>query len=209
MEMLLFDLDCTLYPPENELFSLMGRRISNYIESTLDVRSEQADILREKYLKEYGLTLIGLMRSNSVNAEDYLHYVHDIDIKKFIQPNPKLAYHLKKILIPKTLFTNSCRYYANRVLSVLCMENCFDHIIDIRDMNFFPKPHPNAYKTVLNKLEISGDNSLIIDDSIDNLDAAKIFNMKTMWVGNGKCPGGIDAHALSPNDIPIQINKLL
>ncbi|KPA15054.1 Pyrimidine 5-nucleotidase [Candidatus Magnetomorum sp. HK-1] len=209
MKMLLVDLDCTLYPPENELFSLMGFRISKYIQSTLGVTQAQADILRDTYWKKYGLTLIGLMQRHSISSEDFLHYVHDIDIKKFVHPNPQLAYNFKQILIPKILFTNSCRYYAHRVLSALCMTDCFDQIIDIRDMNFFPKPHPKSYQAVLKRLNISGKNTLMIDDTLENLHAAKSFHMKTMWIGNGKCPDGIDAHAKSPNDIPIQINNLL
>jgi putative hydrolase of the HAD superfamily len=209
MKLLLVDLDCTLYPQENELFSLMGLRISQYIRSTLCVSRSRANELRDFYWKKYGLTLIGLIKHHDVIAEDFLHYIHDIDIQKKIQPNPKLNDQLISISIPKILFTNSCRYYAKKVLSVLRLTNCFEDIIDIREMNLSPKPDSFGYQLIMNRYNINGDQCMMVDDSLDNLQTATSLKMKTIWVGRGKKPSEIDGQAKFPNDIPDVVCQLI
>jgi len=209
MKLLLIDLDCTLYPPENELFPLMGQRITRYIQSTLKLSRSRADELRDMYWKTYGLTLIGLKKHHDIITEDFLHYVHDIDVQKKIQPNPELGKQLNAISVPKILFTNSCRYYAKKVLSVLCLNNCFETIIDIRDMNFFPKPDRKAYDYVLNRYNIKGENCIMVDDCVSNLKTAALLKMKTIWVGRGVRPLEIDAQAKFPDCIPTEIRLII
>jgi putative hydrolase of the HAD superfamily len=170
----------------------------------------EATIIRDRYWKEYGLTLIGLIRNHAIDPEDFLHYVHDVDIEQNIKVNPLLAKNLAQIPLKKILFTNSCRYYAGKVLSVLGLYECFEHpIIDIRHMRFFPKPHPNAYNTILNYFQLTGDQCIMIDDSFDNLKTAVSFGMQTIWVGKGDCPKFFDGHAMRPDDIVDQVRQLI
>jgi putative hydrolase of the HAD superfamily len=210
MKWLLIDLDCTLYPPENTIFLSMGLRITDYIQTILNISRTEATTLRDRYWKEYGLTLIGLIRNHSIHSEDFLHYVHDVDIEKNIQPNPELAKKLSEIPIKKVLFTNSCRYYARKVLSVLGLAHCFESpIIDIRQMQFFPKPHPKAYEIVMNHFQCTGNQCIMIDDSQKNLQTARSFGMQTIWVGKGKCSESINGHACGPDEIVDQIWRLI
>jgi len=210
MKVLLFDLDCTLYPPENTIFLSMGIRMTDYIQTVLEISRTEASIIRDRYWKEYGLTLIGLIRNHSIDPEDFLHYVHDVDIEKNIQHNPKLAKELTQIPLKKILFTNSCRYYARKVLSGLGMAKCFeDPIIDIRQMQFYPKPHPKAYEITMNFFQFTGNQCIMIDDSLDNLRTALSFGMQTIWVGKGHCPDDIDGHAIGPDGIVDQIRQLI
>jgi putative hydrolase of the HAD superfamily len=210
MEVLLIDLDCTLYAPDNPIFRMMGVRITDYIQTVLKISRTEASYIRDRYWKEYGLTLIGLIRNHSIDPEDFLHYVHDVDIEKHIQPNPKFAKNLKQIPLKKILFTNSCGYYANKVLAALGMVNCFESlIIDIRQMQFFPKPHPKAYEILLNQFKLTGNQCIMIDDSLDNLRTAMTFGMQTIWVGKGMCPKDIDAHSEEPDEIAGQVRRLI
>ena len=210
MKVLLFDLDCTLYPPENDIFLSMGIRITEYIQRLLNITQAEAAVIRDRYWKKYGLTLIGLIRNHSIDPEDFLHYVHDVDIEKNIKPNPDLAKKLTQIPLKKLLFTNSCRYYAGKVLYVLGLFECFEKpIIDIRHMQFFPKPHPNAYKTILNYFQLTGDQCIMVDDSFDNLKTAVSFGMQTIWVGKGECPKFFDGHAARPDLIVDEIMQLI
>jgi putative hydrolase of the HAD superfamily len=210
MKTLLLDLDCTLYPPDNTIFLSMGIRIADYIQMVLKRSRAEAIRLRDQYWKEYGLTLIGLLRNHSIDSEDFLHYVHDVDIENNIKPNPDLADKLAEMSQKKILFTNSCRYYAQRVLSVLGVADCFEMpIIDIRQMQFFPKPHPKAYEIAMNIFNISGNQCIMIDDSKVNLKTALNFGMKTIWVGKGSCPVNIDGHAIGPDDIVDQVRRLI
>jgi len=210
MKSLLLDLDCTLYPPENTIFLSMGIRITDYIQIVLKISRSEAEILRDRYWKEYGLTLIGLIRNHSIDPEDFLHYVHDVDIKKNIQPNPDFAKELNQIPLQKILFTNSCKYYAGKVLSALGMADCFERpVFDIRQMQFYPKPHPKAYEILLNYFQLNGNQCIMIDDSKDNLRTALSFGMKTIWVGKGDCMKNLDGHAAGPDEIVDQIRRLI
>jgi putative hydrolase of the HAD superfamily len=210
MKCLLLDLDCTLYPPENTIFLSMGIRITDYIQMVLNISRTEASLLRDRYWKEYGLTLIGLIRNHSIDPEDFLHYVHDVDIVKNIQPNPDLAKSLTHIPLKKILFTNSCKYYARKVLSVLGLADCFETpIIDIRLMQFYPKPHPKAYEILLKFFQLNGNECIMIDDSQDNLKTALSFDMQTIWVGKGDCPDIFEGHAIGPHMIVDQIRQLI
>lgn len=86
MKVLLLDLDCTLYPPDNTIFLSMGVRITDYIQTVLQIPRAEATNIRDRYWKDYGLTLIGLIRNHSIDPEDFLHFVHDVDIKKILNP---------------------------------------------------------------------------------------------------------------------------
>jgi len=210
MKVLLLDLDCTLYPSENTIFLTMGVRITEYIQMVLGIPRTEAIIMRDQYWKKYGLTLIGLIRNHSIDPEDFLHYVHDVDIEKNIHPNPDLAQKMAQIPLKKILFTNSCRYYAKKVLSVLGMIQYFEKpIIDIRRMNFFPKPHPKAYEVSLNLFQLTGNQCIMVDDYQDNLRTASSFGMQTIWVGKGHCPSEINGHATEPDEIVDQVWRLI
>jgi putative hydrolase of the HAD superfamily len=210
MKVLLLDLDCTLYPPDNTIFLSMGVRITDYIQTVLQIPRAEATNIRDRYWKDYGLTLIGLIRNHSIDPEDFLHFVHDVDIKKNIKPNPVLAKKLTQIPLKKILFTNSCQYYANKVLTELGIAEYFEKpIIDIRQMQFFPKPHPNAYKILLDQFKLTGSQCIMIDDSQDNLKTAFSLGMQTIWVGIGNCPEFIDGHSKGPNEIVDQVRRLI
>jgi len=209
MKILLIDLDRTLYPPENAMFTQMGVRITEYIQTVLKVSHAQAVALRKQYWKMYGLTLIGLIKHHQVDTEDFLHFVHDVVPEIYIHPNPRLAREISLLPFRKILFTNSCRYYAKKVLLALEMNTCFDTILDIRAMRFYPKPHPKAYEMVLNRFSVSGSECMLVDDSLDNLYQASSMGMMTIWVGKGEWPPGIDGHACLPDDIPAKIKRLL
>ncbi|ETR66489.1 MAG: hypothetical protein OMM_12736 [Candidatus Magnetoglobus multicellularis str. Araruama] len=86
MKALLIDLDCTLYPMESALYLTMGIRITDYMQAVLGMTRTEAIIKRDAYWKEYGLTLIGLIRHHDISAEDFLHYVHNVNIKKIFTP---------------------------------------------------------------------------------------------------------------------------
>ncbi|MBE9486090.1 MAG: pyrimidine 5'-nucleotidase, partial [Chloroflexi bacterium] len=80
MKAILFDLDNTLYSPEKDLFSLIDVRINRYMEEIVVIAPAEVDGLRRRYWKNYGATLQGLIRHHAINPEDYLDYVHAVDV---------------------------------------------------------------------------------------------------------------------------------
>ena len=183
MKALLFDLDNTLYPPEKDLFSLIDVRINRYMEEIICIAPTEVDGLRRRYWRDYGATLQGLIRHFDVDAEDYLDYVHDVDVAGRLVPDPELKAALCRLPIARYIFTNGSRGHAERVLTALGVEGTFEEIFDIRIANYQPKPNPDPYHSVLRHLGLQAQNCVMVEDSCDNLATAKRLGMTTVLVG--------------------------
>jgi putative hydrolase of the HAD superfamily len=192
--MLLFDLDNTLYPPERELFNLIDVRINRFMTDQVGIPSEQVDGLRRDYWQAYGVTLQGLIRHHGVDPEDYLHYVHDVDVTTRLSPDPHLRDMLTALPQRKAVFTNGSSAHADRVLTALGIADQFEKVFDIRVANYLPKPFPAPYQAVLTALGIAPESCTMIEDSRENLRTAKDLGMTTVLVGRGDTPSFVDWH---------------
>lgn len=189
MKAALFDLDNTLYAPERNLFALIDVRINRYMCEVVKIAPERVDGLRRNYWQEYGATLQGLIRHHRVDAEDYLDYVHDVDIDGHLQADPELGLALKQLPLRRYVFTNGSRAHAERVLKALCLDGLFEEIFDIRIANYQPKPNIQPYQGVLRTLNRPANDFIMIEDSGPNLKTARELGMKTMLVGESQlCP---------------------
>ncbi|KIH75662.1 putative hydrolase of the HAD superfamily [Geoalkalibacter ferrihydriticus] len=183
MNVTIFDLDNTLYAPERELFSLIDVRINSYMSEVVGIPLAQVDGLRRAYWKQYGVTLGGLMRHYQVDPEDYLEYVHDVDVQTRLLPDPGLRAALRALDGVKVVFTNGSRGHAERVLAALGLSDEFSAIFDVRVANYLPKPYADPYRAVLRHLDTEGERCVMVEDSLPNLKTAKELGMKTILVG--------------------------
>src|SRR5271166_2612364 len=76
----IFDLDNTLYPAECNLFAEIDRRMSKFIQDLLGLDPAAARKVQKALYYEHGTTLAGLMAEHSVKPDDFMDYVHDIDL---------------------------------------------------------------------------------------------------------------------------------
>ncbi len=180
---ILFDLDNTLYPAERDLFSLIDVRINRYMEEVVAIAPTAVDGLRRRYWKDYGTTLQGLIRHHVVDPEDYLDYVHAVDVGSRLSFDNELQQTLKDLRLPSYIFTNGSRCHVDRVVTALGLEGLFADVFDIRIADYQPKPNPDPYQQVLDRLELSGDQCIMVEDQLPNLQTAKQFGMKTVLVG--------------------------
>jgi len=209
MEAVLFDLDNTLYHPARELFSLIDVRINRYMSDIVGIAPDDVDGLRRQYWADYGVTLQGLIRHHDIDAEDYLHYVHDIDVKSRIDDDPVLRDRLDDIDAPCYVFTNGSRAHAERVLACLGIDQQFDEIFDIRIASYQPKPFQDPYREVLRKIDCQPQRSIMVEDSIDNLMTARALGMKTVLVREQEQDGRFDAHVESAVEAATVISNWL
>ncbi|MCW8859349.1 MAG: pyrimidine 5'-nucleotidase [Deltaproteobacteria bacterium] len=186
MKAVLFDLDNTLYPAERDLFSLIDVRINRYMEEVVEIEAENVDGLRRRYWQDYGATLQGLIRHHGINPEDYLDYVHAVDVSSRLSHDLVLQAVLEDLQLPCYIFTNGSRCHVDRVVTALGLEGLFADVFDIRIADYQPKPNPGPYQQVLSKLAISGDQCIMVEDQPKNLKTAKQFGMKTVLVGAEK-----------------------
>ena len=201
MDVLIFDLDNTLYPAERQLFNLIDVRINRYMTEVVGIPAPKVDALRREYWRLYGVTLQGLIRHHAVDPESYLLYVHDIDVSSRLSPDLALREVLNDLPQRKVVFTNGSTCHADRVLAALDIKDMFEKIYDIRIAAYQPKPYPEPYHAVLAELGETPDRCIMIEDSRDNLRTAKKLGMGTILVGDGHTPDFVDVHLDSARQV--------
>jgi putative hydrolase of the HAD superfamily len=183
----IFDLDNTLYRADNGIFAQIESRMTDYVTTLLTLPRDQARIRQKDLYRRYGTTLNGLMCEHDVDAEDYLHFVHDIDLGD-LGPDTALANVVANLPGRRFVFTNGCRNHAARILDRLGMTNLFESVWDIRTIAFAPKPQACAYDSVVAAGGVSAQEAAMFDDIPRNLVPARALGMTTVWINNRDSP---------------------
>ncbi len=195
---LLFDLDETLYTDTSGLFLEVGDRIEGWTAQALGISHEEARRLRRLYYERYGTTMAGLLHDHpELDIDDYLDYVHAVDVSQYLKPSPELAAMLAELPAPKSIFTNSISDWAERITRQLGIRDHFEHIFDVRSVDYRCKPNRYAFANVLKQLQLPGQACVMIDDQPAYLIGASQIGMRTILVRRDSRPAeGID-HAIS------------
>ena len=155
IQVILFDLDNTIYPASSGLMQSIDQRIGEFVQRSLGLSEEEALRLRRHYYAEFGTTLRGLQHHHQyVETESYLQYVHDLALEAFLVSDERLDAMLAALNARKVIFTNSPREHAERVLKTLGIAHHFERIFDLRYFDFVAKPEPAAYVRVLQELGV-------------------------------------------------------
>jgi putative hydrolase of the HAD superfamily len=185
VSVLFFDLDNTLYPRSSGLLARIDQRIDAYLRARIGIPEAEVHHVRRRYWREHGTTLRGLMRLHAVDADDYLEYVHDVDLVG-LEPDPRLRVALERLPHRKAVFSNASRGHANRVLLRLGLQSAFESVLGLEDLAYVPKPAEEAFRVALGALGARPEVSALIDDLRANLAAAKRLGMRTIWVAEGE-----------------------
>jgi len=187
-DLAVIDLDNTLYSADNGVFARMDRQMNLFVMQQLGVDAEEANRLRIQYWRQYGSTLRGLMLHHGMQAEPFLHAVHDIDAHEIIGADPELDAALARLPGRKVIHTNGTREHAGRILAALGIAHHFAAIYDIRFDNYLPKPSGDLLAKLLAAEQVAPQRALVVDDMADNLAAARALGCKTVWITHE--PGG-------------------
>ena len=177
----IFDLDNTLYRADNGIFAQIEARMTDYVMAFLKLPREEAWNWQKDLYRRHGTTLNGLMREHGAAPDEYLTYVHDIDLSE-LGPDSAMTAALEKLPGRRFVFTNGCRDHAARILGRLGMTHLFDDVWDIRTMNFQPKPEGAAYDQVVAAGKVACRNAAMFDDIARNLVPARQRGMTTVWL---------------------------
>jgi putative hydrolase of the HAD superfamily len=180
----IFDLDNTLYHADSNLFAQIEQRMTTFIAKLLDVHPGEAYTLQHMYYRSYGSTLTGLVQCNGVDPEEFLDYVHDIDLSP-LRPDPSLRPAVANLPGRRYVFTNGCRKHAGRVLEQIGLSGVWDDIWDIRTLNWVPKPQPEAYQRIVEAGGFDPRAAAMFEDMAHNLIPAYALGMTTVWLQNG------------------------
>ena len=181
----IFDLDNTLYSGDTKVFGQVDKKISKYISQKLNISIDEAKKIQKKYFHQYHTTLNGMIQNHKIDANEFLDFVHDIDID-FLKEDKKLDLELKKLNGKKIIFTNGSKKHAENVTKRLGIYERFDDIFDIIDSNFVPKPAMEPYQKLVNKHKIDPKLCVIVEDIARNLKPAYEIGMTTVWIKNNE-----------------------
>ena len=182
LKCLVFDLDETIYPRGSGLMQAISERISAYMIERLRMDPQVVPCLRRAYWEEYGTTSRGLQLLHGIDVDDYMHFVHDIPLANYIEPDPALNAALAGLSQRKVIFTNATADHARAVLQILGVDHHFEGIYDAYFAENESKPALGAYRRLLGALDLSGEACLMVEDSARNLRPAKSLGMVTVLV---------------------------
>ena len=182
----IFDLDNTIYDINLGLFKKISNRITDFIMSKYSLDIDQAKKIQKEYYLKYGLTLRGLIVEKKLEPEEFLDYVHDVEHPE-LKKNDQLISKIRVLEGKKIIFTNATSKHAKKILNILELEDDFDQIIDIKDLEYIPKPDKRSYKKLLECLNLNKENldkTIFFEDTVKNLIPAKELGITTVWMKN-------------------------
>lgn len=188
MQVLLLDLDETLYPRGNGVLDRVDARINAYLRERLGIPETQVDAVRRKLRDAHGTTLRGLEAHYSVDVEDYLAAVHEVDLSDLLAPAPGVRALLGRLPGRKVVFTNAPRRHAEQVLRLLALRDAFEAVLTLEDLGHRPKPDPRAYSAVTARLGVEAADCVLVDDTRANLVGAGRAGMRTVWIAPERHP---------------------
>ena len=188
----IFDCDGVLYDDLEGVFGQVSKRMTEYISQKLDLSLEKAKELQTNYFHKYNTSLNGLMIHHDIDPQEFLKYVHDINLD-FLKKDLKLRKELIELKTKKFVFTNGSHEHASNITKTLGISDLFDGFFDITDCNFIPKPSIKPYKKLIDKFNIKPSETVFIEDIAINLEPAKKLGMKTVWLKNNEYWGKKDS----------------
>lgn len=187
VEFWIFDLDNTLYPASCRLFDQVDRRIGLYVEQLLNLDRESARALQKQYFRDHTTTLRGLMVNHGVDPEEFLDFVHRIDVSG-VAPDTDLDLALERLPGRKLIYTNGSVAHARNVMDRLGVGRHFNDIFDIAAADYLPKPDPASYARLVERHGIAPKRAAMIDDMPRNLAPAAALGMTTVLVESRHAP---------------------
>jgi len=181
VETWVFDLDNTLYPAKINLFAQVDRRMTHFIMQRLALPFDKAHSLQKQYYTEYGTTLKGLIHEHGIAPDDYLAFVHDIDLSA-LTPCQELNRLLTIIPGRKLIFTNGSRDHALNVVRAMRLGDHFEAIFDSADAGYAPKHESHVFERFVTRHAIDPARAIMIDDIAGNLKPAHDLGLKTVWI---------------------------
>ena len=197
---LLLDLDGVCYGSHNgypleKVFGMVSKRMTKFIQEKLNLDEKKAKELQTDYFYKYNTSLNGLMLHHNVVGEEFLKYVHDIDISFMIE-DKIMRNEIEQLDMEKFIFTNGSAEHAKNILTHLGIYDLFgrDKVFDIQDAGYVPKPEAKTFDLMLNKFKINPKETIYIEDIAKNLGIGHERGCYTVWLINDEHFGKIDSN---------------
>ena len=155
---------------------------------------EEAKKLQTDYFYKYNTSLNGLMIHHDIPPEEFLKYVHTIDLS-FMKEDKIMRNELEKLDMEKFIFTNGSAEHARNILTHLGIYDLFgrDKVFDIQDAGYIPKPEAKTFDLMAKKFGINPKETIYIEDIAKNLSIGHERGCATVWLINDEHFGKIDS----------------
>ncbi len=199
MKYLLLDLDGVCYGSHNgypleKVFGLVSKRMTLFIQEKLGLDEKKAKELQTNYFYKYNTSLNGLMLHHNVIGDEFLKYVHDIDVS-FMKEDKIMRNELENLDMEKFIFTNGSAEHAQNILTRLGIYDLFgkEKVFDIKDAGYVPKPEAQTFDLMVKKFGIKPKETIYIEDIAKNLSIGFERGCTTVWLINDEHFGKIDS----------------
>ena len=206
-----FDLDNTLHDATPHIFPHINRSMTAYLQQHLGLDEQAAGELRVHYWQQYGATLSGMMKHHATDPGHFLWHTHQFpQLPQMVLCEPRLRHVLKRLPGRKLVFSNAPQHYARAVLKLLCVDDLFEDVFAIEHTHYRPKPQMAGFVRLLRKYRLNPARCVMVEDSAENLQAAKRLGMKTVWVdATPRSPAYVDVKVRDVMELPRALSRLI
>ncbi len=206
----IFDLDNTLHDATPYIFPHINRSMTAYLQQHLQIDEVEANALRVHYWHRYGATLSGMLRHHGTKPEHFLWHTHQFpELPRMVRREPRLRHVLKALPGKKVVFSNAPLHYVSAVLSLLRVDDLFADVMAVEQTRFRPKPDSFGFLRLLQRHDLRAAQCVMVEDSLENLLAAKRLGMRTVWVNAGsKTPSCVDVRVRNVMQLPDMLHRL-
>ncbi|MHA1607385.1 MAG: HAD family hydrolase [Candidatus Freyarchaeota archaeon] len=188
-----FDVEGTLFKSKSltdayrdQVLRLLSEKKGLSGESLIsELRRVMEELRREGYVERPPSTLIA--EKLGVTREEFYGAIDKVDPAEHVAPDPELASTLREMKnsFKLAVLTNLSRKGLRGVFSALGLgEELFDVVLTADDLDLL-KPHPSAFKKVLESLGVKPEEAVMVGDMVESdLAPAKELGMKTILVSD-------------------------
>jgi putative hydrolase of the HAD superfamily len=177
-----FDLDGTLYPKGNAYYAMLFPAYADFARQHHGLTQEEARLVVEVYGGVRPVSdLPKHIKNSPEEAAAWNRHTEQLDFSS-LEHCRQTCEHLTRIAHPKTVFTNSTQALTQRVLKKLGYQDQFGDILGIDQRNFLPKHTPEAYEELRLQTGLDPMKSVLVEDSVHNLELAKEMGFTTVLV---------------------------
>lgn len=158
-------------------------RIVSYLQTRLGLELDEIQTLRNYSLPKYGTTLLGIKERFEIDENDYLDYVHDINLSNYIPQDLQIKNLLEAYPQRKIILTNADKNHAKHVLEYLGIFHLFEIIVDYHVLTPLLKPHKEAFKKTMEIANLSSwAGCAFFDDRLENIEKARELGIQSILV---------------------------
>jgi len=178
-KLVIFDLDDTLYPEREYLFSAYESIAKLVAERTGSNERVYSDYLKNTFINGGRGNLLdsfidAFNLSNTVSIQELLHILRTIHCELFLYRKAKvLLDYIQKEGVMAVIFTNGNLTQQRNKISCLKIRESYPAVAVYYAAEYEPKPSPVGLNAILQYYNVDSKKVLVIGDSATDHDAAK------------------------------------